>query len=117
MKRWRFETNRITSVATAQRFHNLKVNAGYPIVDFELTNRDLTFGDLVLTFRHKMSYSIVSMFWKNGGAAHRRSIATREKNGGLGIFCPPPFSARLLARFYKTFSVVSGKWHKVVSYQ
>ena len=33
---------------------------------------DLTFGDLGLTFLHKVSNSIVSRYWKNGGAARRR---------------------------------------------
>ena len=57
---------------------------------------DLTFGDLGLKFLHKVSYSIVSRYWKNGGAARRRFSAIREKPEGWAFFAPPPpFSARV----------------------
>ena len=65
---------------------------------------DLTFGDLGLKFLHKVSNSIVSRYWKNGGAALRRFSAIREKpegwafppppvrvlNWGRGLYTPPP---------------------------
>ena len=49
---------------------------------------DLTFGDLGLKFSHKVWNSIVSRYWKNGGAARRRFSAIREKPEG-------PSSARV----------------------
>ena len=51
---------------------------------------DLTFGDLGLKFLHKVSNSIVSRYWKNGGAARRRFSAIREKPEGWAFFAPPP---------------------------
>ena len=56
---------------------------------------DLTFGDLELKFLHKVSNSIVSRYWKNGGAARRRFSAIREKPEGWAFFAPPPSSARV----------------------
>ena len=56
---------------------------------------DLTFGDLGLKFLHKVSNSIVSRYWKNGGAARRRFSAIREKPEGWAFFAPPPSSARV----------------------
>ena len=50
---------------------------------------DLIFGDLGFKFSHKVSKSIVSRYWKNGGAARRRFPAIREKPEGRGIFWPP----------------------------
>ena len=55
---------------------------------------DLTFGDLGLTFWHKVCNSILSRYWKNGGAARRRFLAIREKPEGRPFFCPPS-SARI----------------------
>ena len=51
---------------------------------------DLTFSDLGLKFLHKVSNSIVSRYWKNGGAARRRFSAIREKPEGWAFFAPPP---------------------------
>ena len=51
---------------------------------------DLTFGDLELKFLHKVSNSIVSRYWKNGGAARRRFSAIREKPEWWAYFAPPP---------------------------
>ena len=62
---------------------------------------DLTFSDLGLKFLHKVSNSIVSRYWKNGGAARRRFSAIRENRRG-GHFCPPPSSARVKWRHLKT---------------
>ena len=60
---------------------------------------DLTFGDLGLTFLHKVSNSIVSRYWKNGGAARRRFPAIREKPEGWAFSAPPPpSSARVKGR-------------------
>ena len=56
---------------------------------------DLTFGDLGLKFLHMVSNSIVSRYWKNGGAARRRFSAIREKPEGWAFFAPPPSSARV----------------------
>ena len=89
MKRWKFETNRIHSVATAQP------QSQKPILTLTWPS-DLTFGDLGLKFLHKVSNSIVSRYWKNGGAARRRFSVIREKPGGEGIFCPPPPPVRVL---------------------
>ena len=58
---------------------------------------DLPFGDLGLKFLHKVSNSIVSRYWKNGGAARRRFFRYPRKTGGGGIFCPPS-SARVNPR-------------------
>ena len=55
---------------------------------------DLTFGDLGLKFSHKVWNSIVSRYWKNGGAARRRFSAIREKPEGRAFFAPPS-SARV----------------------
>ena len=51
---------------------------------------DLTFGDLELKFWHKVCNSILSRYWKNGGAARRRFFAIREKPEGRAFFAPPP---------------------------
>ena len=51
---------------------------------------DLTFGDLGLKFLHKVSNSILSRYWKNGGDARRRFIAISEKPEGRAFFAPPP---------------------------
>ena len=51
---------------------------------------DLTFGDLGLKVLHKVSNSIVSRYWENGGAARRRFSAIREKPEGWAFFAPPP---------------------------
>ena len=56
---------------------------------------DLTFGDLGLKVLHKVSNSIVSRYWKNGGAARCRFSAIREKPEGWAFFAPPPSSARV----------------------
>ena len=89
MKRWRFETYRISSVATAQP------QSQKPVFDFNLPW--WTFGDLGLTFLHKVSNSIVSRYWKNGGRrARRRFSAIREKPEGWAFFAP--FSARVNPR-------------------
>ena len=79
MKHWRFETNRISSVATAQP------QSQKPVFDF-----DLTFGDLGLKFWHKVCNSILSRYWKNGGATRRRFSAIREKPEGRAFFALPP---------------------------
>ena len=100
MKRWRFETNRISSVATAQP------QSQKPVFDF-----DLTFGDLGLKFLHKVSNSIVSRYWKNGGAARRRFFRYPRKTGGVGIFCPPPSSARVKKQQLCTRHTV---WHTLL---
>ena len=55
---------------------------------------DLTFGDLGLKFLHKVSHSIVSRCWKNGGAARRRFSDIREKPEGWAFFATPS-SARV----------------------
>ena len=49
---------------------------------------DLTFGDLGLKFWHKVCNSILSKYWKNGGAARRRFPAIREKPEGRAFFAP-----------------------------
>ena len=49
---------------------------------------DLTFGDLGLKFLHKVSNSILSRSWKNGGATRRRFSAIREKPEGRAFFAP-----------------------------
>ena len=59
---------------------------------------DLTFGDLGLKFWHKVCNSILSRYWKNGGAARRRFSAIREKPEGRAFFAPPPSSARVKIR-------------------
>ena len=46
-------------------------------------------------FLHKVSNSIVSRYWKNGGAARRRFSAIREKPEGRAFLPPPPSSARV----------------------
>ena len=50
---------------------------------------DLTFGDLGLKLLHKVSNSIVSRYWKNGGAARSRFSTIREKPEGWAFFAPP----------------------------
>ena len=81
MKRWKVETNRIHSVATAQP------QSQKPI--FSLTwHGDLTFGDLGLKFLQKVPNSIVNRYWKNGGAACRRFSAILEKPEGRAFFAP-----------------------------
>ena len=91
MKRWRFETNRISSVATAQP------QSQKPVLTLTWPG-DLTFGDLGLKILHKVSNSIVSRYWKNGGAARRRFSAIREKPEGWAFFAPPP-PVRVLTPF------------------
>ena len=51
---------------------------------------DLTFGDLGFKFLHKVSNSILSKYWKNGGAARRRFSAICEKPEGRAFLPPPP---------------------------
>ena len=83
MKRWRFETNRISSVATAQP------QSQKPVFDFDLTWwPDLWWPGIEIS--HKVWNSIVSRYWKNGGAARRRFFAIREKPEGRAFFAPPP---------------------------
>ena len=83
MKHWRFGTNRISSVATAQP------QSQKPVF-FTLTwPGDLTFGDLGLKFLHKVCNSILSRYWKNGGAARRRFFRYPRKNRRGGHFLPP----------------------------
>ena len=98
MKRWRFETNRISSVATAQP------QSQKPVFDF-----DLTFGDMGLKFLHKVSNSIVSRYWKNGGAARRRFSAIREKPEGWAFFAPPPPPVRVLNEVTATRREIAGQ--------
>ena len=83
MKRWRFETNRTSSVATAQP------QSQKHVFDFDLTWwPDLWWPGL--KFLHKVSNSIVSRYWKNGRAAHRRFSAIREKPEWWAYLPPPP---------------------------
>ena len=56
----------------------------------------LTFGDLGLKFLHKVWNSILSRYWRNGGAARRRFSAIREKPEGRTFFAPS--SARVNPR-------------------
>ena len=100
MKRWRFETNRISSVA----LRSLKVRNPFLTLTWP---GDLTFGDLGLKFIHKVSNSIVSRYWKNGGAALRRFSAIREKPEGWAFFAPPP-PVRVLKRMCLHRSVIHG---------
>ena len=82
MKRWRFETNRISSVATAQP------QSQNPVFYFELTWwPDLTW--LWVEIFRKVAEKMGVRWVKTGGAARRRIFAILEKPEG-GVQTPPP---------------------------
>ena len=90
MKRWKLETNRINSVATAQpQSQNLI---------FFTSPGDLTFGDLGLKFLHNVSYTIINRYSKIGGAARRRFSTIRKKPEGWTFFAPLQCACQPLTR-------------------
>ena len=88
MKRWRFETNRISSVATAQP------QSQKPVFDFDLTWwPDLWWpGAEIFTQGVKFNCEQVLKKWRRCAPPFFRYP---RKTGGVGIFCPPPSSARV----------------------
>ena len=83
MKRWRFETNRISSVATAQP------QSQKPVFDFDLTWwPDLWWpGAEIYTQGVKFNCEQVLKKWRRCAPPFFRYP---RKSGGVGIFCPPP---------------------------
>ena len=83
MKRWRFETNRISSVATAQP------QSQKPVFDFDLTWwPDLWWpGAEIFTQGVKFNCEQVLKKWRRCAPPFFRYP---RKTGGVGIFCPPP---------------------------
>ena len=83
MKRWRFETNRISSVATAQP------QSQKPVFDFDLTWwPDLWWpGVEIFTQGVKFNCEQVLKKWRRCAPPFFRYS---RKTGGEGIFCPPP---------------------------
>ena len=90
MKRWRFETNRISSVATAQP------QSQKPVFDFDLTWwPDLWWpGVEIFTQGVKFNCEQVLKKWRRCAPPFFRYS---RKTGGEGIFCPPP-PVRVLTR-------------------
>ena len=90
MKRWRFETNRISSVATAQP------QSQKPVFDFDLTWwPDLWWpGVEIFTQGVKFNCEQVLKKWRRCAPPFFRYS---RKTGGEGIFCPPP-PVRVLMR-------------------
>ena len=86
MKRWRFETNRISSVATAQP------QSQKPVFDFDLTWwPDLWWpGAEIFTQGVKFNCEQVLKKWRRCAPSFFRYP---RKTGGVGIFCPPPPSS------------------------
>ena len=89
MKRWRFETNRISSVATAQP------QIQKPVFDFDLTWwPELSWpGVEIFTQGVKFNCEQVLKKWRRCAP---RFFRYSRKTGGEGIFCPPP--VRVLTR-------------------
>ena len=83
MKRWRCETNRISSVATAQP------QSQKPVFDFDLTWwPDLWWpGAEIFTQGVKFNCEQVLKTWRRCAPPFFRYP---RKTGGVGIFCPPP---------------------------
>ena len=90
MKRWRFETNRISSVATAQP------QSQKPVFDFDLTWwPDLWWpGAEIFTQGVKFNCEQVLKKWRRCAPPFFRYP---RKTGGVGIFCPPPPPVRVLS--------------------
>ena len=90
MKRWRFETNRISSVATAQP------QSQKPVFDFDLTWwPDLWWpGAEIFTQGVKFNREQVLKKWRRCASPFFRYP---RKTGGVGIFCSPP-PVRVLTR-------------------
>ena len=88
MKPWRFETNRISGVATAQP------QSQKPVFDFDLTWwPDLWWpGVEIFTQGVKFNCEQVLKKWRRCAPPFFRYL---RKTGGEGIFCPPPSSARV----------------------
>ena len=83
MKRWRFETNRISSVATAQP------QSQKPVFDFDLTWwPDLWWPGFEI-FTQGVYYNWEQVL-KNSGAARCRFSAIHEKPEVWAFFAPPP---------------------------
>ena len=91
MKRWRFETNRISSVATAQP------QSQKPVFDFDLTWwPDLWWpGAEFFTQGVKFNCEQVLKKWRRCAPPFFRYP---RKTGGVGIFCNPPVRVLTLAR-------------------
>ena len=102
MKRWRFETNRISSVATAQP------QSQKPVFDFDLTWwRDLWWPGAEI-FTQGVKFNCEQVL-KNGGAARRRVSPIREKPEGWAFFAPPP--VRVLICFLSLKYFASYWWN------
>ena len=83
MKHWRFGNQ--SDIYIVWPLRSLKVRNPFLTLTWP---GDLTFGDLGLNFLHKVSNSILSRYWQNGGAARRRFPAIREKPEGRAFFAP-----------------------------
>ena len=90
MKRWRFETIRISSVSTAQP------QSQKPVFDFDLTWwPDLWWpGVEIFTQGAKFNFKQVLKKWRRCAPSF---FPYQRKTGGVGIFCPPS-SARVNPR-------------------
>ena len=86
MKRWRFETNRISTVATAQP------QSQKPVFDFDLTWWPDLWWPGAEIFTKGVKFNCEQVLKKS-----RRCVPPffryQRKTGGVGIFCPPPPSS------------------------
>ena len=94
MKRWRFETNRISSVTTAQP------QSRKPVFDFDLTWwPDLWWpGAEIYTQGVKFNCEQVLKKWRRCAPPFFRYP---RKTGGVGIFCPPPPSSARVKQIHQ----------------
>ena len=83
MQRWRFKTNRISSVATAQP------QSQKPVFDFDLTWWPDLWWPGVEIYTQGVKFNCEQVP-KKGGSARRRFSAIREKPEGWAFFAPPP---------------------------